>query len=145
MSESLARAAQGRPVLALLVASLFVGCAYPAYRPSSPSAESETLRVDFLEQDDDVFKFMVYSRGDRPMVLRRDEVFLVIDGQRYSRVPGGLKSTYDLPPGGLHDVNVAYDFSRLDEVSEFSISFETAVALNGSPVRGPVLQFSRVD
>jgi len=103
------------------------------------------VSVQFLEQDDDVFKFMVYSRSKEPLVIRRDEVFLILNGERIARNPGGLKHTYDLPPGGTHDVFVAYDLARLSEVSEFSISFETAIALNGEPVSGPVLQFTRTN
>jgi hypothetical protein len=134
---------RGRLVLVALVAGLVLGCTYPAYRPDSPSVESEAVRVEFLEQDDDIFKFMVYSRAHEPMLILRDQVFLLVGGDRIARVPGGLKSTYDLPPGGAHDVFVAYDLSHLEGVAEFSISFETAVTLNGAPVRGPVLGFSR--
>jgi len=133
----------------LLALALALGAATASCAPQSrfqaytPSAESDFVRVEFLEQDDDVFKFMVYSRSKEPLVIRRDEVFLVLSGQRIARTPGGLKHTYDLPPGGTHDVFVAYDLARLKEASEFSISFETAITLQGEPVSGPVLQFIR--
>jgi len=136
-----------RPVtlaLALAVLAPALGCAgQPQFRPHAPSVTSELVRVEFLEQDEDIFKFMVYSRSNQPMVILRDKVFLLLDGQRIARNPGGLKSTYDLPPGGTHDVNVAYDLEHLREAGEFSISFETAIAKNGEPIAGPVVHFSR--
>lgn len=142
MLGSLLAALRGRLVLVALAAIVFIGCGSTSYRPSARTAESAAVRVEFLEQDDDVFKFMVYSRSDQPMLIRRDDVFLVVGGQRIARNPGGLKSTYDLPPGGAHDVYVAYDLSRLEGVSEFSISFETAVTLKGAVVPGPAFQFT---
>lgn len=115
----------------------------PQFQASVPSAESEFVRVEFLEQDDDVFKFQVYSRSAEHLLIRRDEVFLLLGGERVARNPGGLKNVYDLPPGGVHDVFVAYDLARLEGQREFSISFETAITSKGDPVDAPVLHFTR--
>lgn len=120
------------------------GCSsQPAFHPHAPTVESQLVRVEFLEQDEELFMFQVHSRSREPMVIRRDEVFLVVGEERIPRNPGGLKRVYDLPPGGSHDVFVAYDVDRLEDLTEFSISFETAITLNGAPIAGPVLQFTR--
>jgi len=123
---------------------VLTGCAsQPAFQASTPTAGSDAVLVEFIEQDDDVFKFNVYSRADELLLIQRDEVFLVLGGERIARSPGGLKNVYELPPGGMHDVFVAYDLARLEGVSEFSISFETALTAKGAPVSGPVFTFTR--
>lgn len=129
----------------LTLAAFGTGCAsQPKFAASSYSVKTEHVLVEFVEQDDDVFKFQVYSRSDAQLLIQRDQVFLVQGGERISRTPGGLKSVYELPPGGAHQVFVAYDLAQLEGRGGFSISFETAITAKGEPVEGPVLDFTRL-
>jgi hypothetical protein len=94
-------------VVALALATAACGSSV-AFDARVPEARSESVTVKLVEHDDEIFEFLVLSHSDEQLVILRDDVFLVVDGQRHPREPGGLARTYDLPPGGSHAVNVKF-------------------------------------
>ncbi|HSC86190.1 MAG TPA: hypothetical protein VLC09_02925 [Polyangiaceae bacterium] len=130
----------------LLTAALLTSACGPRagyFRAEQATVESEAVTVSFSAQDNDVFEFVVVNRTDRAQILLRDRIVLIAGNLRLEREPGGLKSSYDLPPHGSHDVHVKYDLSRIEGVMSFDVSFQDAILSDGQPVAGPVVHLSK--
>ncbi len=100
---------------------------------------ANVARVSFRKQAGNVLSFDVFSLGP-PLVIDRDQVFLVRADARIPRLPGGLARIYNVPPGSAHDVNVAYDLRDYRRGDMIAIDFSPAVLLNGQPVALPPIQ-----
>jgi len=125
------------------VSASLVGCGSAAskFAAPAPSVTNDAVKIQLTDQDGNTFKFLVWNRTDKHMTLLRDEIALVVGGVSYRRIPGGLLSSYDVPPGGSHDVNVRYDANLFEEADRFQIAFGKAVVQGGEPVGAPAIEF----
>lgn len=91
--------------------------------------------VHVLRVDGDTFKFNVVNLSDQPMLVDRNAVTLSTPGGTRSREPGGLASSYTIPPSGAHDVFVKFSLSELEPGTQVSVDFARAIRIaGGDPV-----------
>jgi hypothetical protein len=122
--------------LALVAPAASAAC----YRgPSAVESQTEAVyagqaRVVAHGVSGNIFRFSVENLSHDNMVVDRDAVRLGTNGGSRGRLPGGADSTYTIPPGGAHDVNVKFDLSGLSEGEEVSVQFGSAIHVAGLPV-----------
>jgi hypothetical protein len=98
--------------------------------------------VHVLRVDGDTFKFSVVNLSDQPMLVDRDAVTLSTPTGTRRREPGGLASSYTIPPSGAHDVFVKFDLSELESGNQVAVDFAKAIRIAGEPVPVDVIPFT---
>ncbi|HEY6556938.1 MAG TPA: hypothetical protein VI072_06680 [Polyangiaceae bacterium] len=103
-------------------------------RPVQAQAEAPQARVRLTEIDGNILKFHVFNLTNQPLVILRDEIYLVTPRGPRRREAGGISNLYNVVPGGAHDVNVKFDFSGLAAGDALEVRFDRALMLTGRPV-----------
>ena len=91
-------------------------------------------RVVLKEVNDDLMEFVVYNESPYELVVNRDAVHLATAAGLRPRIPGGIASVYNIPPGGSHDVHVKFPLNGLREGETVWINFQEALLINGQQV-----------
>ena len=98
------------------------------------------IKVRFVRTFDGIITCEVINLGAEPLLVDRDAIVLVTPtGERRNRLPGGLQTTYQVPPSGSHVVNVRYDLSGVLDGDVAELDFGRAVLRAGQPVAVPPL------
>ncbi len=129
----------------VLVAGLLLGCTTePTAEPVRSVAETPgAARVALREIDGDIFKLSVKNLSPAPLVIDRDAIVMETQGGTFPRSPGGTATTYVVPPGGSHAVNVRFDMTRVQSGEPFMLRFDGALYVGSMQVHVPALQFTR--
>jgi hypothetical protein len=118
-------------------------CGGATAQPAKTEVEIEhRVLVHVLRVDGDTFKFNVVNLSDQPMLVDRDAITLSTPSGTRRREPGGLASSYTIPPSGAHDVFVRFSLSELESGSQVSVDFARAIRIAGEPVAVDVIPFT---
>lgn len=124
----------------LVAAATLTGCV--SLHPVAPVVDGPGgVRVLVKAQDDGVFKLEVINYGSYPILVDRDRVVMFTAAGPRARVPGGLGSVYDVPPGGHHALNVRFKLDGIRGGERVAVSLAGAVTQNGQVLMVPPLEF----
>jgi len=124
----------------LVAAATLSGCV--SLHPVAPVVDAPGgVRVLVKGQDDELFKLEVINYGAFPILVDRDRVVLFTAGGPRGRVPGGVGTIYDVPPGGRHAVNVRFKLGGIHAGERVALSLAGAVTQNGQVLMVPPLEF----
>ncbi len=131
--------------LLCFVMALTSGCATTQTTAMVPVAnvsatrqvEGADVRVGLVSIFSDIITCEVVNVGREPLVVDRDAVVMVTPlGERRTRVPGGLQSTYRIPGGGDHTVNLRFNLDGVLDDDVVQLDFSHAISRDGQPVTG---------
>jgi hypothetical protein len=133
----------------LVVGLLLAGCATtpPAtamapieHRAEAHETEAANIKLRWVRTFEGIITCEVINLGADPVLVDRDAIMLVTPtGERRARLPGGLQTTYQVPPSGSHVVNVRYDLGGILDDDVAQIDFGSAILRAGKPVAVPPL------
>jgi hypothetical protein len=119
----------------VLLWAVAAGCGGSALMATRPDVQTPgAARVVLREQEDDLFRFVVYNQSPYPMIVNRDAVRMATTNGLRNRIPGGIQSSYEIPPGGSHDVNVKFPMDGLQRGEQVWVHFQDAVSIGGQVV-----------
>ncbi len=124
----------------LVAAATLTGCV--SLHPVAPVVDAPGgVRVLVKAQDDELFKLEVINYGAYPILVDRDRVVLFTAAGPRGRVPGGVGSVYDVPPGAHHALNVRFKLGGIHAGERVALSLNGAVTQNGQILMVPPLEF----
>jgi hypothetical protein len=110
------------------------------HRAEVHEIEAQNIKLRWLRTFEGIITCEVINLGAQPVLVDRDAIVLVTPtGERRARIPGGLQTTYLVPPSGSHVVNVRYDLAGILDDDVAQLDFARAILLNGQPVPIPPL------
>jgi hypothetical protein len=121
-------------VVASLV--LAVGCGHhAAVAPVRASVgEPGGVRVQLRQVSGNILKLVVFNDTGDMVVIDRDQVVVHTPHGDLNRVAGGMGSIYNVPAGGVHDLNVRFDFEGIPQGANLEVHLERALTAKGQPV-----------
>src|SRR5262245_20724389 len=91
------------------------------HRAEVHETEAQGIKLRWLRTFEGIITCEVMNHGAQPVLVDRDAIVLVTPTrERRARLPGGMQTTYQVPPSGSHVVNVRYDLAGIldDDVAQ---------------------------
>jgi hypothetical protein len=127
-----------RMILTLGLPLLVAACAHATLVPQIMAVDSPgVVRVEVKRIHGGIVELAVFNTSPAMIVIDRDGVFLQTPSGRLAREPGGLATTHNVPPGGVHGLNVKFALGDLQAGAPVQLEFPNAILVNGSPVPVP--------